>query len=295
MSSWDPPLSFLKSTLEREKPQAGLYLVSTPIGNRADITLRALHILGNVDLILCEDTRLTKPFLSFYHIQTPLSSYHDHSPERVREKILTLLQHNQSIALVSDAGTPLISDPGYKLVQACYQHHIHVTALPGPCAPIMALTLSGLPPDQFQFGGFIPSKSSARRTFYDHHRSVRMPLIFFETALRLLPSLHDLHACLGNRHIAVARELTKKFEDVRRGSVETLIAMYEKEGPPKGELILIIEGDSKDPRASEESICQILEDLKNQKVSLREAVDRTFSQVKGSRREIYRLALKIFS
>lgn len=289
------PFDFLKDTLEQAKPQAGLCLVATPLGNKGDITLRALHILASVDRILCEDTRVSGSFLRAYGIKTPLQSYHDHNATKVRPRIVSLLSQGETMALISDAGTPLIADPGYKLVQACYDHGIPITAIPGPCAPIMALTVSGLPTDRFYFCGFVPCKHSERQAFYTRHQGFPCTLIMLETAGRLMASLKDLETCLGNRFMAVTRELTKKFEEVRRGPVQDLLCFYQENGPPKGEVVLVIQGQSLVSESSEQDVALALKALKDRSYSLRQAVEEVSSHMAVPRKQVYVLALKIFA
>lgn len=293
MSSWNLPLQSLHSTLERAKPQEGLYLVSTPIGNAADISLRALMTLAQVDLIACEDTRVSKKLLSLYAIHTPLLSYHDHNADKQRPKILSHLRSQKTVALISDAGTPLISDPGYKLVQACYQEQIPVTAIPGASAPLMALTVSGLPPVPFVFTGFIPPKSAARRTFFKEFHSWKATLIFFETGSRLAASLQDMLTCLGDRPAVVARELTKKFEEVTRGSLSTLSQRYERdEAPPKGELVIVVEGCLSLPSLTDEEIKERLREVLTLSHSLKDAVAQVSQEYDLPRRRVYKLGLE---
>lgn len=226
----------------REENRGGgcLLLVATPIGNLADITMRALDGLKSADLIACEDSRVTGNLLRHAGIEKPLLPYHDHNAESMRPKLLARIAAGGRVALVSDAGTPLISDPGYKLVRAAVEAGLAVTMLPGPSAPIMALALSGLPSDRFLFGGFLPPKSTARRTAIQEAARAPVTLVFFETAPRLLESLRDLLAVLGDRRAAVARELTKLFEEVRRDRLSALIAHYAEAGPPKGEIVIVV-------------------------------------------------------
>jgi 16S rRNA (cytidine1402-2'-O)-methyltransferase len=217
-----------------------LLLVATPIGNLGDITARALEGLKTADLIACEDSRVTVRLLQHAGIEKPLLPYHDHNAEAMRPKILARIAGGERVALVSDAGTPLISDPGYKLVQAAVAAGLAVTMLPGPSAPIMALALSGLPSDRFLFGGFLPPKSKARRDAVAEAARAPVTLLFFETAPRLVESLKDMLTVLGDRPAAVARELTKMFEEVRRDRLSALIAHYEEAGPPKGEIVIVV-------------------------------------------------------
>lgn len=292
-SAWIPPINSLKSTLDRAKPQAGLYIVSTPIGNRADISLRALHTLGTSDLILCEDTRVSKKLLSFYEISTPLLAYHEYNAEKLRPKIINLLKSGQTLSLISDAGTPLISDPGYKLVKTCYEKALYVTTLPGPSAPLAALTLSGLPTDQFVFGGFIPPKSTARLHYFKDYETLKGTLVFFETAVRLLKSLKDMRTILGNRSVCVARELTKKFEEVKRQTLDELIDFYETHGAPKGEIVIVVEGQIIKKEISEAEISQALSNFFRAGHTLKEAVEKVTLDLKVSKKKVYTLALEL--
>lgn len=216
----------------------GLYIVATPIGNLGDITHRGADILARVDHIACEDKRLTARLLHHLGIKKPLLSYHDHSSEGERSRILDMLG-GQAIALVSDAGTPLISDPGYKLVRAAQDAGIMVTTLPGPCAAIAALTLAGLPTDRFLFAGFLPAKSGARRAAIAELADVRASLVLYESGPRLAATLSDLAQGLGNRAAAVVREVTKIYEEAVRGSLTDLAARY-ADAAPKGEIVIVI-------------------------------------------------------
>lgn len=218
----------------------GLYIVATPIGNLGDITLRALDTLRAVDAIACEDTRETGKLASVYGIPAPRLPYHDHNAAEMRPKIIERLQQGQRIALVSDAGMPLISDPGYKLVVACRAAGIAVTCVPGASASLAGLVLSGLPADRFFFGGFLPPKSAARRKALLDLRDIPATLVFYETAPRLCDSLADMNAVLGARPAAVTRELTKKFEEVRSGTLAELAAHYAMAGEPRGEIVVIV-------------------------------------------------------
>src|SRR5215467_14418537 len=218
----------------------GLYLVATPIGNLADITLRALAVLRGVDRIFCEDTRVTSRLLARYGISTPRALYHDHNAEEVRPAILTALRRGARVALVSDAGTPLISDPGYKLVRAAIAENLPVTAVPGPSAALTALILSGLPPDVFLFAGFLPPRQAARRRALERWSALDASLVFFEGTPRLAGCLADMAELLGDRSAAVARELTKLHEEIRRGRLADLAAYYREAGPPRGEAAIVV-------------------------------------------------------
>jgi 16S rRNA (cytidine1402-2'-O)-methyltransferase len=266
-------------------------LVATPIGNLGDITARALEGLKAADLIACEDSRVTATLLRHAGIEKPLLAYHDHNAEAVRPKLLARIAAGERVALVSDAGTPLISDPGYKLVRAAAEAGLAVTMLPGPSAPVMALALSGLPSDRFLFGGFLPPKSKARRDAIAEAARAPVTLVFFETAPRLLDSLRDLHAVLGDRHAAVARELTKLFEEVRRDRLSALIAHYEQAGPPKGEIVIVI-GPPEEAAASAADLDTLLRRAL-QSLSVKDAAATVAAATGAPKRTVYARALEL--
>lgn len=218
----------------------GLYVTATPIGNARDITLRALDVLAGCDAIAAEDTRVTAKLLAIHGIKKTLTVYNDHNAARERPKLLRRLREGARIALVSDAGTPLISDPGHKLVREAVAEGIAVHAIPGASAALTALTLAGLPTDRFLFAGFLPAKSGARRSALSELGEARASLIFYESPHRLGESLSDMAAILGAREAVVARELTKRFEELRRGDLVSLAAAYAKQGAPKGEITLVV-------------------------------------------------------
>jgi 16S rRNA (cytidine1402-2'-O)-methyltransferase len=218
----------------------GLYVTATPIGNARDITLRALDVLAGCDVIAAEDTRVTAKLLAIHGISRPLTAYNDHNGARERPKLLARLRHGAKIALVSDAGTPLVSDPGYKLVREALAEGVPVHAVPGASATLTALALAGLPTDRFLFAGFLPSKTGERGTVLGELKSVRATLIFFESAQRLAESLRQMGEVLGDRAVAVTRELTKLHEEVRRGTLKILAAQYADETPPRGEVTILV-------------------------------------------------------
>ncbi|NNM73547.1 16S rRNA (cytidine(1402)-2'-O)-methyltransferase [Enterovirga aerilata] len=225
---------------EAEPLPPGLYVVATPIGNLGDISLRALQTLAAADAVLAEDTRVTRTLLAHYGITTPLVSYHEHSNDAVRERMILRIREGQALALVSDAGTPLVSDPGYRLVEAAIAEGLRVVPLPGASAALAALVVSGLPTDRFFFEGFLPAKSGARRTRLAELASIPGTLVLYEAPHRLAESLADAAAVLGPRNAAVARELTKLYETVRRGALTDLAEAYAAEPQPKGEIVLLI-------------------------------------------------------
>ncbi|MEM8833480.1 MAG: 16S rRNA (cytidine(1402)-2'-O)-methyltransferase, partial [Pseudomonadota bacterium] len=195
----------------------GIYLVSTPIGNLRDITFRALDVLSSVDLIVCEDTRVTGKLIGAYGFKKKMQVYNDHSTQKQREDIINLVKNGQSVAFLSDAGTPLVSDPGFKLVRFAIENEVMVTSLPGPNAALTALQLSGLPSDQFSFLGFLPPKSGARQSVLQQWAETPSTLLIYETGPRLLASLGDMRTVFGDRDVAVMREMTKIYEETRRG------------------------------------------------------------------------------
>jgi 16S rRNA (cytidine1402-2'-O)-methyltransferase len=289
----DPLTAELLSAEAKPEPALapGLYLVATPIGNLADITLRALMVLRRADRIYCEDTRVTGNLLARYAISTPLQSYHDHNAEQMRPVVLAALRAGERVALVSDAGTPLVSDPGYKLVQAAFAEDLPVTAIPGPNAAVAALLLSGLPPDAFLFAGFLPPRSAARRRALTRWTTVEATLVFYETAPRLADSLGDMAGVLGNRFAAVARELTKIHEEVRRAPLHELAVHYRVIGPPRGEVVVVV-GPPERHQPDQTEVDQRLRTVLAE-VGVREAAARLAAETGLPRRELYRRALSM--
>ncbi len=225
--------------------KSGLYIVSTPIGNLSDITLRALETLKNSTIILCEDTRISRKLLVKHNIVTKLQIYNDQSDDNMRKSICKLLDQGEIISLISDAGTPLISDPGYKLVRELKRLGYYVDVVPGPSSPIAALTLSGLPTDRFLFAGFLPRTTIAKKNIFLELSNIDSTLIFFETANRLLDSLYIAKEVFFNPKVCVARELTKLYQEVKTGFVDEIIEYYQK-NILKGEIVLIISTKNED-------------------------------------------------
>ncbi|MBF0478297.1 MAG: 16S rRNA (cytidine(1402)-2'-O)-methyltransferase [Candidatus Omnitrophica bacterium] len=215
-----------------------LYVVSTPIGNLKDITLRALEVLQDVDLIAAEDTRHTANLLKHFNIQKPLISYFEHNEDKRGQELLEKLQAGKKIALVTDAGTPGISDPGYRIIKLAREHNIPMTVVPGPSAVIAALSLSGLPSNAFIFEGFLPVKSGGRRKKLEELKAEKRTVIFYESPHRILKTLEDIQAILGDQEIVIVREITKTFEEVRKGSAQTLCQHFTTH-PPKGEFVVL--------------------------------------------------------
>lgn len=224
-----------------------LFIVATPIGNLKDITLRALETLKSADLIAAEDTRHTGALLKHYDIHSPLTSYFEHNEQTKARYLLGLLREGKNIALVSDAGTPGISDPGYRLIRLALDNGVSVTVVPGPCAAIAALSLSGLPNDRFCFEGFLPPKTGARRKRLSALKEEGRTVIFYESPHRLVKSLTDIAEVLDDPEVVVARELTKKFEEVKSGRAAELAAAFTA-NPPRGEFVLLVKAGGSAPR-----------------------------------------------
>jgi 16S rRNA (cytidine1402-2'-O)-methyltransferase len=275
------------------KPGPGLYLVATPIGNLDDITLRALKLLAGADVIACEDTRVTGKLLSLLGIRpAALVAYHEHNAARAGPLLVDRLRQGQAVALVSDAGTPLLSDPGYRLVAACLAEGLPVTSLPGPSAALTALQLSGLPCDRFLFAGFLPSKAGARRSALAELAAVPATLILYEAPHRVAETLADMASVLGPRPAAVARELTKLYEEVRRGSLAELAAAYGAEGPPKGELVVVVGPPAEaEPAGADEVDARLEEALAS--LSPRDAAAVVAAATGVPRRQVYARAVAL--
>ncbi len=270
---------------------SGLYLVATPIGNLRDITLRALETLAAADVIACEDSRVTRKLTEHYAIATPLTPYHEHNAAEARPKLLAHLAAGKSVALVSDAGTPLISDPGYKLVRAASEAGHAVIAVPGASAVLTALGVAGLPTDRFFFEGFLPPKQAARQKRIVALAAVPASLVLFESGPRLAATLADLAAGLGERAAAICRELTKLHEEIRRGSLEALAAHYASGGEIRGEIVIVVA-----PPVENETSADDVDDLLRRaltRVSVKDAVGEVALATGRPRREIYQRALKI--
>jgi 16S rRNA (cytidine1402-2'-O)-methyltransferase len=289
------------------KPAAapGLYIVATPIGNLGDVTLRALDILDAADVIACEDTRVTGKLRAAHGISTPMTPYHEHNAERARPKLIERLKRGEIVALVSDAGTPLVSDPGYRLVQAAIAAGINVTAAPGATAPIAALVVAGLPTDRFLFAGFLPPRPGPRRRALDGFAAIDASLIFLEAPRRLAASLADMADALGARPAAVAREMTKLHEEVRRGTLAQLAAHYRAAGAPRGEAVVVVapppapealdrvgDGDAAASGAVMAALDALLREALG-RASVRDAATQVAGATGIARRRVYRRALEL--
>jgi 16S rRNA (cytidine1402-2'-O)-methyltransferase len=264
-----------------------LYIVATPIGNLEDITLRAVRVLGEVDLIACEDTRQTRKLLDRYNITKPLVSYHEHNERTRSSDLLRDLESGKNIALVSDAGTPLIADPGYRLVEQARQMSIPVSPIPGPSALLAALSGSGLPTDSFSFHGFLPPKRGQRRKFLEDLRAFQATLVFYEAPHRILDALEDIEETLGPRPVVVARELTKVHEEFLRGTAAELRETLGKRPSVKGEITLMI-GKSETAEVDHTPLAEAVKKLLESGVPRMEAL-KTIARQRGlSKREVYK-------
>lgn len=274
-----------------EPPQGGLYVVSTPIGNLADVTLRALETLAGADIVACEDTRITSRLMQRYGISTKLVAYHEHNAAKQRPHLLRALADGKAVALASDAGTPLVSDPGYRLVVEAIAAGHTVTPIPGASAMLAGLVAAGLPSDRFMFAGFLPPKSAARRKRLEELAGVSATLIFYEAPQRVAAALADMKETLGDRPAAVARELTKKFETFRRDGLSALAAAYANEESPKGEVTILV-GPPPDALPGETDIDDLLR-ARMKSTSLAEAVAEVTAATGASRRTVYARALAL--
>lgn len=268
-----------------------LYLVATPIGNLEDLTHRARRVLAEVDVIACEDTRHTRHLLAHYGITTSLVSYHEHNEARRTAELLRRLRGGENVALVSDAGTPAVSDPGYTLIREAGAAGLPVVSIPGPSAVIAALTVSGLPPDRFVFVGFLPRKSGERRRALEEIATVPWTLVMFEAPHRITAVLHDVREVFGDRRIALARELTKKFEDVFRGTVSEALE-HVRVHPPRGEFTIVLEGAVEERKEGKADAPARMRALLAGGTAPTAAVADLMRTAGLSRREAYRLMLE---
>jgi 16S rRNA (cytidine1402-2'-O)-methyltransferase len=274
-----------------------LFIVATPIGNLEDISPRALRVLGEVDLIACEDTRHTRGLLNRFGIQAKTISYHEHNERERAEELCKVLEAGSNIAIVSDAGTPLISDPGFRIVRAAIQRGIQVIPIPGPAAFVAALVASGAPTDQFFFAGFLPARATARRAMLEGLRSISATLVFYEGPHRIAATLKDALNVLGNRTAAVARELTKLHEQIARGSLSELAQRFSAGTPARGEMVLIINGANEtesraDAKSEEEAPARLatrVAELEREGLDSKAALKKAARELGLKRAEAYRL------
>lgn len=264
-----------------------LYLVATPIGNLADITHRAIEVLNKVAVIACEDTRHTRKLLQHYGIVTKTISYHEHNEQERARQLIEQLRDGQDVAVVSDAGTPSISDPGFRLVRAAIENDVTVVPVPGPSALISAVIAAGLPTDEFFFDGFLPPRSNARRTRLSELRSVPGTLIFYEAPHRLAETLKDAFEVLGEREAVVARELTKMHEEIKRGRLSELAEHYSSE-EPRGEIVLLIDRNVLEEITRHEAISALVDQFERGGLDHRAALKKAARELGLSRAEAYR-------
>ena len=273
-----------------------LYIVATPIGNLEDITQRALRVLGEVDVVACEDTRRTRVLLNHFGIKTKTISYHEHNERERAEQICRLLLSGKNVALVSDAGTPLINDPGFRVTNAAIELNLPVVPIPGPAAFVSALVASGLPSDQFVFAGFLPARAHARRAKQAELSTIGATLVFYEAPHRIVATLTDALETLGNRSAAVAREMTKIHEEIARGSLRELIERFSVQA--RGEIVLVISGAPADdaPPAGEtgsasQRLIERITELEGEGLEAKAALKRAARELGMKRAEAYRLVV----
>ena len=270
--------------------KTGLYIVATPIGNLGDISLRAMDTLKQSDIIACEDTRVTKKLFSLLGLplQKTFIPLHDHNEEKESQKIINFVKEGKSVALVSDAGSPLISDPGYKLIKKAKAEKIYISSIPGSCAVIAALQLSGLPTNRFMFAGFIPNKDKARKDLFKELKDINTTLVFYETAPRILKTLETAKEIFPKREASIAREITKMYEECITDSFENLIKYFSSK-EPKGEMVLMIAP----PMEKETVDIEKLLKKKLKTLSLKDTVKEVVEESGTNKNEVYNLALKL--
>jgi len=271
---------------------ATLYIVGTPIGNLEDITLRALDILKKADIIAAEDTRHTRILLDRYSIKTPLTSYHKFNIKEKTKQIISIIKSGKDIALVSDAGMPGISDPGYELISEAIKNDISVVPIPNTSALLVALSASGMNTDRFVFEGFLPASGGERRDRLEQLRSETRTIVIYEAPHRIVKTLNDINDHLGDRYICVARELTKKFEEFSRGRITELIDKYSR-SKPKGEFVIVIEGMSEEKEKNPEELKALVATLMRSGMSRKDAVKIASDHGKVPKNKLYKLALDI--
>lgn len=284
------PTSYGFTEIQRNPLKSGLYLVATPIGNLRDITLRAIDTLAMADVVACEDTRVSGKLFQALGFKAKLMALHDHNEVSQTPYLLSLIAEGKAVALISDAGMPLISDPGYKLVRECLEKGVYVTSMPGANSPLMALQLSGLPSDNFSFLGFLPSKTKARRDVLEAWKSVPTTLIIFESANRLEDSCKDILEVLGDRPMTLTRELTKKFEDVWPSTAAGILERVQKDGEPKGEIVLVI-GRGTEEKAEIDVDALLKSALST--MTMKEAVSAVVEATGLPKKQIYNAALAL--
>ncbi|TFG77255.1 MAG: 16S rRNA (cytidine(1402)-2'-O)-methyltransferase [Thermodesulfobacteriales bacterium] len=272
-----------------------LYIVSTPIGNLEDITLRALNVLKEVDLIACEDTRTSKKLLSRYQIQKPLTSYHEHNEIEKAKELLSLLQEGKSVALITDAGTPGVSDPGFRIVKLASENGIQVIPIPGASAAIAALSISGLPTSSFTFLGFPPKQNKKLIEYLERVKGYPETLIFYESPKRVIKTLEAITEVFGDRNASISREITKMYEETLRGFLSEIKSTLESRDSLKGEFVLVVVGDTREKADFDsKTIDDLLHYLKKEGHSLKDAVKQVATDSGVSKSKIYKKALQIW-
>jgi 16S rRNA (cytidine1402-2'-O)-methyltransferase len=280
------------SRLAAPKLATGLYLVATPIGNLGDISIRALQTLASADLIACEDTRVSRKLLEHYGIATALTPYHEHNAQAARPKLLSRIAEGAAVALISDAGTPLISDPGFKLVREAHEAGLAVHAIPGASSVLTALTVSGLPTDRFFFEGFLPAKATQRRTRIAELARIPASLVLFESGPRMADTLADLAISFGAREAAICRELTKLHEEVRRDALPALAAHYAGDAEIRGEFVIVIAPPAEEAQPEKQDVDAMIR-AALARISVKDAVAEIVAATGLPRRDIYQRALEL--
>lgn len=279
-------------------PAGTLYIVATPIGNLEDITQRALRVLREADLVACEDTRRTRVLLNHFGIKTKTISYHEHNEQKRAAEICKLLAAGKNVALVSDAGTPLINDPGFRVANAAIEQELPVVPIPGPTAFVSALVASGLPSDEFYFAGFLPARANARRAKLEELSAIPATLIFYEAPHRIAITLKAALDTLGNRDAAIARELTKIHEEIARGSLSNLAQRFSADSPARGEMVLIISGarivsgaikSTGETQSLSQTLFERVSELESEGLDAKAALKKAARELGMKRAEAYRL------
>lgn len=291
MAQDDPSVS---GKVAKSQLRPGLTLLATPIGNARDVSLRTLDALREAEIIACEDTRMARRLMEMHGVvlgDRQLVACHDHNEAQIVLRLIAAIEEGKRVVYLSDAGTPLVSDPGYRLARAVIEAEGGLSATPGPCAAVMALTLSGLPSDRFTFGGFAPNKSGQRQRFYREFLQAPGTVIFYESPRRLGDALGDMLTVFGPRDAAVARELSKAFEEVRRGTLAELAAHYAETGPPKGEIVILV-GPAAMETASAETLDAALHEALSE-MSVKDAVRSVSESLDLPRKQVYERALAL--
>jgi 16S rRNA (cytidine1402-2'-O)-methyltransferase len=279
-----------------ERMTGTLYIVATPIGNLEDITQRALRTLSEVDIVACEDTRRTRVLLNHFGIKTKTISYHEHNERERAEQVCELLLSGKNVALVSDAGTPLINDPGFRVTNAAMELNLAVVPIPGPTAFVAALVASGLPSDQFFFAGFLPARANARREKLEELKRIPATLVLYEAPHRIAATLKDALGVFGNRQAAVARELTKIHEEIVRGNLRELVQRFSGDAPVRGEIVLIISGAADEEATTGETepsrrLIDRVSELEREGLDAKAALKKAARELGMKRAEAYRLVV----